>query len=322
MRIGYLGWRMAYSIFAFLISMTITFSLLHLMPGDYLHAILPYLAEKNPQATVLFQEQFGLNKPLIEQYTLYMGNVLGGNWGYSIHYGLPVVAVISEKLYWTMLIFIPATLLSILIGMAIGSYSGWTCGSNLDSITFKIMIFLGAVPSYWWALFLILVLGYYLNLFPLGGYVGIETLERGVDPLDVAHHAILPIISLTIVSIPGIYYLMRNSMISTFGEDYILNARSKGFSETYILRHHALRNALLPMLTVLAMEMAHMIMGSVFIETIFSWPGMGLLTYEALRVRDIPLLQGIFLMDTLIIIIANAAADFSYPLVDPRVKVV
>ena len=321
MRIEYLAWRIFYSLLAFVMSVTLTFVLLHAMPGDYLHVILPHLAEKNPLATELFKEQFGLDRSLVEQYVLYVLNVLQGNWGYSIQYGLPVTTVIMGKLCWTMVILLPATLLSILIGVAIGSYSGWTSGSLADSVTFKIMIFLGAVQSYWWAIFLILVLGFYLDLFPLGGYMSIKSLDEGLQLHDVLYHAALPIVALTLATVPGIYYLMRNSMLQTVGQDYILTARSKGLSEMEILQHHALKNAMLPMVTLMAMELAHMIMGSVFIETIFSWPGMGFLTFEALRVRDLPLLQGIFLMDTLIIILANVAADLSYPFIDPRAKV-
>ena len=321
MRIEYLAWRIFYSLLAFVMSVTFTFVLLHAMPGDYLHAVLPYLAEKNPLASELFREQFGLDRSLVEQYVLYIFNVLQGNWGYSIQYGLPVTNVIMEKLCWTMVILLPATLLSMLIGVAIGSYSGWTSGSLADSLVFKIMIFLGAVPSYWWAIILILVLGFYFGLFPLGGYMSIKALDEGLQHRDVLYHAVLPIVALTLAMVPGIYYFMRNSMLQTVGQDYILTARCKGLGEMEILRHHALKNAMLPMVTLMAIELAHTIMGSVFIETIFSWPGMGYLTYEALRVRDLPLLQGIFLMDTMIIILANMAADFSYPFIDPRAEV-
>lgn len=321
MRTDYLVKRIFYSLLAFLISVTLTFALLHLVPGDYLHSILPYLAEKNPEASQLFRAQFGLDKSITEQYFLYMGNVLQGNWGYSFQYGLPVLTVIGEKLRWTLVILFPSTLLSILVGVVVGAYSGWRNGSKRDLSVFNLMIFMGAVPSYWWAILLILTFGFYLSLFPLGGFVSVSALDGGIRPLDVLYHAVLPIIALTVSSIPGTYYLMRNSMLLIVREDYILTARSKGLSDMGVLRHHALKNAMLPVVTVIALELAHMIMGSVFIETIFSWPGLGLLTFDALQVRDLPLLQGIFLIDTLIVILANFAADLSYPLIDPRVKV-
>lgn len=321
MKAEHLVRRVFYSLLAFMISVSLTFVLLHLMPGDYLHSILPYLAEKNPDAARMFREQFGLNRSISEQYLLYMVNIIQGNWGYSFLYGLPVLAVIEEKLRWTLVILFPSTVLSIFIGMAVGAYSGWINGSKTDLSVLNFMIFVGAVPSYWWAMLLILIFGFHMSLFPLGGYASIDALDVGVRISDVLRHAALPITALTISSVPGTYYLMRNSTLQTTGEEYVLTARSKGLREMEILRHHALKNAMLPMVTVIALELAQMIMGSVFVETIFSWPGLGLLTFEALRVRDLPLLQGIFLMDTLMVILANIVADLSYPFIDPRVKV-
>ena len=148
MKAEYLLRRAFYSLLAFMVSLTLTFVLLHLMPGDYLHSILPYLAEKNPDAARMFREQFGLNRSISEQYLLYVVNVVRGNWGYSFLYGLPVLAVIEEKLRWTLVILFPSTVLSILIGMAVGAYSGWRNGSKTDLSVLNFMIFVGAVPSY------------------------------------------------------------------------------------------------------------------------------------------------------------------------------
>lgn len=168
---------------------------------------------------------------------------------------------------------------------------------------------------------ILIIFGYYLNLFPLGGYVDTSALTTGIDPLDVANHAVLPILTLFLFSVTGTYYLMRNSMLMTAGEDYIITARAKGLDELTILRKHAMKNAMLPMVTMVTLECAGMITGSIFVETIFSWPGLGMLTYKALLFRDLPLLQGILLIDTLLIIVANIAADLIYPLIDPRVQV-
>lgn len=144
-------------------------------------------------------------------------------------------------------------------------------------------------------------------------------LDSGLSLQDVLWHAALPILVLTIVGVPGTYYLMRNSMIHTLREDYVLFARARGLPETRVMRH-AFRNALLPVVTMAALQLAGLIMGSVFVETVFSWPGVGLLTTEALQNRDIPVLEGIFLLDTIAIILANLVVDLSYPFLDPRVK--
>ncbi len=313
--------RFFYSFLAFFISISITFSILHLMPGDYIHYLAPYLAEVNPEASELFRHQFGLDKPIIEQYFIYIYNVFHGNWGYSFQYRVPVLKIISEKLYWTLIILLPSTFLSIVIGIFMGAHFGWRSGTKKDLSVLNVMIFIRAIPSYWWAIMLILVFGFYFNLFPLGGFISISALELGINYLDVLHHAILPIFTLTLCSIPGIYYLMRNSMLLTVGEDYIITARAKGLEERNVLRKHALKNAMLPMITMITLECAHMITGSIFIETIFSWPGLGLLTFNAILARDLFLLQGIFLICTLIIIIANFIADLSYLYIDPRIKV-
>lgn len=321
MRLEYIIKRLFYSFLAFFISISITFAILHLIPGDYLQYLVPHLAEVNPAASELFKHQFGLDKPLIEQYFIYIHNVLHGNWGYSFEYGVPILKIISEKLCWTLIILLPSTFLAILIGILVGAYSGWRNGSNMDFSILNGMIFLSAIPSYWWAIVFILLFGFHFKLVPLGGYISISALEYGISYLDVIHHAILPIVTLTLCSIPGNYYLMRNSMLLTLGEDYIITARAKGLDEQTILFKHTLRNAMLPMVTMIVLSCAHMIAGTVFIETIFSWPGMGLLTFDALNARDLPLLQGIFLMYTSMIIIANFAADLSYSFIDPRVKV-
>ena len=307
---------------AFGISVTIMFVILHLMPGDYITLYLEGIYVIAPPEVVLaYNQAYGLDRPLIDQYFSYFLGVLQGDWGYSLSYSRPVLDVISEKLVWTLVILLPATILSIIAGIAIGAYSGWRRGSKADVALLNGMIFLRAIPSYWLALMILLVFAFYLDLFPLGGYVSLSALDTGIDPLDVLNHAALPIFTLFLFSVTGTYYLMRNSMLMTAGEDYIVTARAKGLDDMTILRRHALKNAMLPMVTRVALQCAGMLTGSIFVETIFSWPGIGMLTFEALQVRDLPLLQGILLMDTLIVIVANIGADMIYPFIDPRVEV-
>lgn len=314
--------RLLTSLAAFCISVTIMFILLRLMPGDYITMYLETIYRYAPPDVVqAFNHVYGFDRPILEQYLLYLIDAFQGNWGYSLIYKVPVLAVIGEKLVWTMVILVPATALAILAGIGIGAYSGWKRGSRTDITLLNGMIFIRAIPSYWLALMILIIFGYYLNLFPLGGYVDTSALTTGIDPFDVANHAVLPILTLFLFSVTGTYYLMRNSMLMTAGEDYITTARAKGLDELTILRKHAIKNAMLPMVTMITLECAGMITGSIFVETIFSWPGLGMLTYKALVFRDLPLLQGILLIDTLLIIVANIAADLIYPLIDPRVQV-
>lgn len=317
----YLARRILFSAISFFVCITITFFLLHLMPGDYITNYLLWLYNKVPKEVVdQFSQQLGLNLPLTDQYVLYIVNILQGNWGYSYAYGLPVFSMIIEKLCWSMVILVPATVLGILIGTAAGAWSGWRSGSRRDLALFNVMIFVRAVPEFWWAIMAVLVFSFYLQIFPLGGYSSISVLSTGISIPDVLWHATLPIALMAFFIATGNYYVMRNSMIAVIGEDYITTARAKGLDERRVLWHHALKNALLPMVTITTFQCAAIIMGNVFIETVFSWPGIGYMTTEALRMRDLPLLEGIFLLDSLLTIGAMLVADILISVVDPRIR--
>jgi len=317
----YLLRRLCYSGASFFVCITITFFLLHLMPGDYITNYLILLSNTIPQAAVeQFRHQFGLDLPLTDQYVLYIVNILHGQWGYSYAYGLPVFPMITEKLCWSLILLLPATVLGILIGTVIGAWSGWKSGGKKDLAIFNVMIVIRAIPEFWWAIMTVMVFSFYLRWFPLGGYTSISVLTTGLSIPDVLYHAILPIALMTFFIATGNYYVMRNSMISVIGEDYITTARAKGLDERGILWRHALKNALLPMVTITTFQCAAIIMGNVFIETVFSWPGIGFLTTEALTMRDLPLLEGIFLLDSLLTIGAMLLADILSSMIDPRIR--
>jgi len=317
----YLLRRLGYSGASFFVCITITFFLLHLMPGDYITNYLLSLSNSIPQAAVdQFRHQFGLDLPISDQYILYIVNILHGQWGYSYAYGQPVFSMITEKLSWSLIIVVPATVLGILIGIIIGAWSGWKSGGKKDLALFNIMIVIRAIPEFWWAIMAVLVFSFYLRWFPLGGFSSISVLSSGLSIPDLLYHAILPIALMTFFIATGNYYVMRNSMIAVIGEDYITTARAKGLDERSILWRHALKNALLPMVTITTFQCAAIIMGNVFIETVFSWPGIGFLTTEALNNRDLPLLEGIFLLDSLMTICAMLLADIFSSIIDPRIR--
>ncbi len=317
----YLLRRICYSGTSFFVCVTITFFLLHLMPGDYITNYLLSLSNTIPQAAVdQFRHQFGLDLPLTDQYVLYILNILHGQWGYSYAYGTPVFPMIAEKLSWSLIIIVPATVLGILLGTVIGAWSGWRSGGKKDLAIFNIMIVIRAIPEFWWAIMAVLVFSFYLRWFPLGGFSSISVLSTGLSIPDLLYHAVLPTALMTFFIATGNYYVMRNSMITVIGEDYITTARAKGLDERSILWRHALKNALLPMVTITTFQCAAIIMGNVFIETVFSWPGIGYLTTEALKNRDLPLLEGIFLLDSLMTIVAMLLADIFSSMIDPRIR--
>jgi len=317
----YLLRRIGYSGAAFFVCVSITFFILHLMPGDYITNYLLSLSNTLPKEVVAqFYQQYGLDRPLWEQYLIYIFNILQGQWGYSYQYGLPVFPLIMEKLTWSLVILLPAILFGIIIGIVLGAWSGWRSGGKKDLALFNFMIVFRAIPEFWWAIMAVWVFAFYLQWFPLGGFSSISVLYSGLNPWDVLYHAILPICLMTSFVATGNYYVMRNSMISVIGEDYITTARAKGLDERSVLWHHALKNALLPMVTMTTFQIAGIIMGNVFIETVFSWPGIGLLTTEALGMRDLPLLEGIFLLDALMTICAMLVADILVSYLDPRIR--
>jgi len=317
----YLLRRIGYSGAAFFVCVSITFFILHLMPGDYITNYLLSLSNTLPQEAVnQFYQQYGLDRPLWEQYVIYIYNILEGQWGYSYQYGLPVFPLIMEKLTWSLVILLPAVLFGIIIGIVLGAWSGWRSGGKKDLALFNFMIVFRAIPEFWWAIMAVWIFAFYLQWFPLGGFSSISVLDSGLNPWDVLYHAILPICLMTSFVATGNYYVMRNSMIAVIGEDYITTARTKGLDERSVLWHHALKNALLPMVTMTTFQIAGIIMGNVFIETVFSWPGIGLLTTEALGMRDLPLLEGIFLLDALMTICAMLAADILVSYLDPRIR--
>ena len=322
MKIDYLLSRVSSSLLALLLGITCSFCLIHLMPGNYVDYLLNLTPGglSLPVESEMFKRQFGLDKPLLVRYAYYIMDIFRGEWGISFAHARPVVALMAEKLVWSLVLLLPAKLLSLVLGVIIGAYSGWHSDRKRDFFFLGGMVFVNAVPSYIWAILFILTFSYYLNFFPLGGFVGTGALEHGIRMWDVVYHALLPLITLTLCGIPNNYYLVRNTISLSVREDYIITARAAGIGDKRLLFRHCLPNALLPVVTLAPIQVAHLMMGSVFIESVFSWPGIGLLTFEAISARDLPILQGVFLVFTGMVIIGNLLADLSYTLIDPRVE--
>jgi peptide/nickel transport system permease protein len=310
------------SVLALLAGVTCSFWLLHAMPGTY----VDYLLDMAPGGQFLqadsemLRHQFDLDRPLTVRYGRYIVDILRGDWGLSFAHARPVGPLIAEKVFWSLWLLLPAKLLALAAGVLIGAYSGWHAGKKRDFFFLGGALFLNAVPSYVWAIVAIIVFGYGLALFPLGGFAGLGVLDGGLQLADVAYHGVLPMFVLTLCGLPNTYYLVRNTLSMAAGEDYIVTARAAGIGETRLLLRHCLPNALLPVVTLVPLQVAHLLTGSVFIESVFSWPGIGLLTYEAIRSRDLPVLQGVFLLFTAAVVIGNLFADLSYTQIDPRVR--
>jgi peptide/nickel transport system permease protein len=293
------------------------------MPGDPRMALVR-TAGMDPTVRQRVIERFGLNRPLWEQYGLYIINLFQGDWGVSFsHFNEPVIDVIfGHRLVNTLILMGSSLLLSIVIGIVMGVVAASRRNSLLDKSSIVFFLVTYSIPVFWMGLLLLLYLGFHLNLIPLAG-----TITRGVSHanvfeyvLDYLWHMTGPMIALALSFIGSFFLLMRDSVLDVFTEDYMESARAKGLSQRSILFKHAMRNAMLPMISVIAVNMTYLISGATMTETVFSWAGLGLLTYNSVLSADYPVLQGIFLLYTTIAIASNFTADMIYAFLDPRIK--
>lgn len=269
------------------------------------------------------RRRLGLDEPLWVQFTDYLKQVFTGDLGTSFQYSKPVVELIGERLGTTLLLVLPATVLSIWIGIWLGSRQGWKHGRAFDRTTSISATVVYSTPEWLIGLMLFMVFAAspVLGIFPIGGLH-----SPGIDPwsvvgvADTIWHLVLPTVTLTVAYIAEYSIIMRSSMLDVMGEDYLMTGRAKGLTDQQLMRRHALPNARLPMTSLIALSLAFTVGGAITVETVFSIPGLGLLTTEALRVPDLPLLQGTFLVFSVAVVLANMCANFIYALQDPRVK--
>jgi peptide/nickel transport system permease protein len=299
----------------------LNFVLFRMMPGS------PERATKNPHLTPEFvaaeRARYGLDKPLFpDQLVAFVESTATGDLGYSIKYrGQPVTEVVMDAAGPTVLLIGLGEALAIVIGLWLGSRSGWRRGGRIDRVGNALSLIFYSMPYFVIGMPLIIVFAAGLGWFPTSGMItpGDKTPVEAI--LDLAHHLVLPLTAVTLGLVGAYSILMRSSIIETRSEDYITTARAKGLSDGRILRSHAFPNALLPMVTLIAINLGYVVAGAITAEIVFNWPGLGLLTVQALDARDYPLLQGIFLLIAVSVVFANFAADIVYGYLDPRVRV-
>ncbi|AFA47292.1 ABC transporter permease [Acetobacterium woodii] len=309
------------------IIITLNFLLPRLLPGD------PFLIISSDSAQdeeiVLTQEQqdyyksyYGLDKSMGEQYVAYIGQLAHGDLGYSIYYKEPVSQIIFRRLGWTTFIVVSALVISTGIGVILGSISAWYREKWPDKLLFFQMILLSEIPVFLVGLIILFVFSAWLRLFPLSGAMThFEDYNSWWDKLfDILNHAFLPIVVLSISQLGGIYLLVRNSMTTVLEKDYLRTAKAKGLNQRRIIFHHALRNALLPVVTRIFLSLGALVGGAILVENVFSYPGLGRLMRECIKVHDYQVVQGIFLVVTIFVLLANFLADTVYKKLDPRVK--
>lgn len=303
------------------VTVTLNFLLPRAMPGSP----LGYLAGEEV-GTLTAQERerllrdVGLDRPLYEQYLTYIGDIARGDLGYSYQRQRAIGEVLAERIPWTLLLTGVALLISTTLGVVFGAVAGWRRGRRTDLASLAVFIFLESLPGFWLAMILIAVFSVGLGLFPT---FGARDLYGGLTGaaywLDVGRHLVLPVTTLTLITVSATFLTMRASMLSVLGSEFITVARGKGLAEGAVLFRHAVRNAILPVATVFLLNLGQAVGGATLIETVFSYPGVGRLMYEAVLARDYPMLQGGFLVITVSVLVGNMIADLIYPLLDPRV---
>jgi peptide/nickel transport system permease protein len=304
-------------------ALTVNFIIPRVMPGNEAQAVLATFRGASPGALHALEIQFGVNvhQSVLASYLEYLGNCLTGQFGVTAQ-GVPVMSEITSKLPWTLGLVGVTTVVAFVIGTAAGIASAWRRGSRLDAVLPPTLFIVSTVPVFFVGLLLLYVFAVKLNWLPLSGNYSV-----GATPSfslsfiwDVLKHAILPALSLVIVTAGLWVYSMRNNMITTIAEDYVKTARAKGLPSRRIMYDYAARNAILPNLTGFAMQLGYVLGGAIVIEYLFSYPGVGYLFYTASTNHDLPLMQGLFLFYTLAVLVCVLIADLLTAVLDPRTR--
>jgi peptide/nickel transport system permease protein len=299
---------------------TFNFLLFHVLPGSPVR-LLARSGHLDAEAEAELTKLFGLDRSLPVQYVTYLRDLVHGNLGSSYVYREPVTQVLGPAVVNTIWLLGAATVLTVVLGVLMGVAAGSRANSRVDTGVVVSNLVLWSLPTFWIGMILILVLGVWTRLLPISGVStpGFEFTTTG-HLVDVARHLILPAVTLAIVQVAEFALITRSSLVDVMSEDYMLTARAKGLTRRTIVWRHGVRNALLPIVTATALYVGFVLGGAIQVETVFSWPGMGLLTYKAVLQRDYPVLEAAFLVFAIAVIVANFVSDLLYRAIDPRVR--
>lgn len=327
--ISYLINKLCQYVIVFCIILIVIFTLPRTLPGDPADYFVGTTSMEVGELGMHLREQlisrFGLNKSISEQFFLFLLNTFQGYFGVSWkYYPRDVLAVIMERLPWTLFIVVVSRIVSLIFGYFAGVVAAWKRGGKMDVLLQLLGMTSMSLPAFWMGMILIMAFAFYIPLFPFGGSLTPGVTHQGVWEFmcDVAYHATLPIITLSIVNFFVNAIVLRNNIVEVLGEDFIITAEAKGLNEKTIIFKHAARSALLPFITGNIISFGLMVSGALFVETAFSYPGMGLLLTEAIYARDFPMVQGILIITTIIILASNFIADLVYMWLDPRVRLI
>ncbi|MGB9902775.1 ABC transporter permease [Methanothrix sp.] len=305
--------NLARYVISLFVILSLNFAIPRAMPGDTMTNLLGEDVILSDDLVQEIRREMGLDLPLREQYIIYWKEILRMNLGYSYHFHSPVLPLVLERMKWTLLLAAPPVIIGSLLGTLLGALAGWRDSPSTRLQTF-ISLTIYSTPPYFLALLSLYIFGFHLGWVPMKGFY--STGSAG----NIIHHIILPVILMSLFSASRNYMIMRGSVIQERRSLYALYARAKGLYDSQILFRHLFRNAILPIITLIALDFGFIFSGALFIEMVFSMHGMGNLIYSALMYRDYPVLQGSFLIITIMVITANMIADALYGLLDPRVR--
>jgi peptide/nickel transport system permease protein len=317
----YVGRRLLLAIPTILTILVLNFALLHLAPGDAADVLAGEAGSATPEYMARLRQTFGLDQPLHVQLLAYLKNAVTFDLGYSFRHSMPVSQLIASRLGPTVLLMLTVFLLSVGFGVLLGALAARNLNRFTDNLLSLLAIVAYATPVFWAGLMFIVLFSIRLGWFPTSGMETVAAFNEGwARVVDIAHHLVLPAVTLSLFYIALYTRLMRASVLDQYAMDYVITARAKGLTERQIARRHVLRNAALPVLTMAGVQFGALFGGAVVVETVFGWPGLGLLAYESLFARDINLLLGIFFISACLVVVVNLLVDLSYSLLDPRIE--
>jgi len=321
-RAGYVLRRLLLAVPVVFAIVVLNFLLLHLAPGDAAQVLAGEAGSASPEYIAQLRQRFGLDRPLALQLLLYAKNVLSLDLGFSFRHNLPVLDLIAGRLWPTLLLMLTTLVVSVGTGIVLGLLAAAREGSWQDTLISILALVSYATPLFWVGLMLIVVFSLKLDWLPTSGMETIAAFYEGWTRVaDVGRHLVLPALTLSLFYMALYVRLMRAVMLEQAGMDYVTTARAKGLSETRITLSHVLRNAVLPVVTMAGVQVGSLLGGSVVVETVFAWPGLGLLAFQSLFARDFNLLLGIFFLSACLVVAVNLAVDVVYTLLDPRIHV-
>jgi peptide/nickel transport system permease protein len=319
---GFVARKIVYVIITLFAIIAFNFFLFRIMPGDPARVIVP---RGNPELVEKVREAFHLDDPIPDQFVYYLQQVFTGDFGISTGKwkGAPIADGLGGPIFNTVLLVGIGTFLAVMLGIALGRAAAWRRGKVADTFGMAFALTFYSMPTFLFALIMLMIFAGELQWFPISGpypddYQDLSLVEKIVGR---AYHLVLPVTAFTVEMMAEYALIMRNSLTDVLTEDYIVTARAKGLSNDRILKDHAMRNALLPVVTVAAISVGWMLGGDIMVEIVFGYDGMGMLTWDAVLSRDFPLLQALFLLMAIVVLLANLVADLIYMYLDPRVTV-